>query len=143
MAHLLSWRRFLQGSALRRVALILTFAGGVTTTVSGSVIWLSYVLMGIGRGWLPPAFGFLGFLWGLLILLGGILIARGREVVGGNLVLWSGLASLLGGGVLSTGQTFAFLQIYGILAYGLMMTLAFVCPVLGGVLSLLSREANP
>jgi hypothetical protein len=125
---------------LRTVATILAIIGGVTSAVCGGVMWVPYLLTGVDWGWFFPWFGFVGFVLGMLIILGGIFIIRGRSFLGGNLAIWCGIASIYGGGVIATMQTLSFLHFHWIAVAVLSITLTILCPVLGGVLGLMSRR---
>jgi len=136
----------METTKMRRIAVTLAIIGGGTSAVCGGLIWVPYAVTGIGYGWVFPLFGFLSFILGILIILGGIFINRGRAIVGGNLAIWCGVASIFGGGFSATAQSLFLLvrELTGaaIGAAGIIssITLVIVFPVLGGVLGLMSRE---
>jgi hypothetical protein len=122
---------------LRVAAAILAIIGGVISALCGGYHWMYYLVTGCGWRWMPE-FGFVACVLGMLIILGGVLISRGRIILGGNLALWCGIA-----GVFSTGGFFAMRTLArffpGVVAIVLGFTLTIIFPVLGGVLSLMSR----
>ena len=127
---------------LRRTAAVLAIVGGGTSAVCSGVIWLG------GWGWLFPWFGFAGFVLGMFIILGGILVIRGRGVVGGNLALWCGIANMFSGGAVGTLQVaFIVLRFIGltgpteaVAGYVLGLTLPVIFPIRGGVLGIIYRK---
>ena len=132
----------MERETLRRAAAILAIIGGSTSAVCGGVIWVPYLATWVGYGFVPPLLGFIGFVLGMLVILGGILIMRGRGSVGGHLALWCGIASIYGGGVIATMQTLSFLHFHWIAVAVLSITLTIICSVLGGVLGLMSRRGE-
>ncbi len=128
---------------MKRMATTLAIIGGATSAVCGGVIWFPYVVTGICYGFVPPLAGFLSFILGILVILGGIFINRGRVGVGANLAIWCGVAIMFSGGFLATAQTLSILAgpIAGTITMVAGITLVLVFPVLAGVLSLMSRES--
>ena len=128
---------------MKRMATTLAIIGGATSAVCGGVIWFPCVVTGICYGFVPPLAGFLSFILGILVILGGIFINRGRVGVGANLAIWCGVAIMFSGGFLATAQTLSILAgpIAGTITMVAGITLVLVFPVLAGVLSLMSRES--
>jgi len=133
----------METTKMKRMATTLAIIGGATSAVCGGVIWFPYVVTGICYGFVPPLAGFLSFILGILVILGGIFINRGRVGVGANLAIWCGVAIMFSGGFLATAQTLSILAgpIAGTITMVAGITLVLVFPVLAGVLSLMSRES--
>jgi len=133
----------METTKMKRMATTLAIIGGATSAVCGGVIWFPYVVSGTCYGFVPPLAGFLSFILGILVILGGIFINRGRVGVGANLVIWCGVAIMFSGGFLATAQTLSILAgpIAGTITMVAGITLVLVFPVLAGVLSLMSRES--
>ena len=133
----------METTKMKRMATTLAIIGGATSAVCGGVIWFPYVVTGICYGFVPPLAGFLSFILGILVILGGIFISRGRVGVGANLAIWCGVAIMFSGGFLATAQTLSILAgpIAGTITMVAGITLVLVFPVLAGVLSLMSRES--
>ena len=133
----------METTKMKRMATTLAIIGGATSAVCGGVIWYRYVVTGICYGFVPPLAGFLSFILGILVILGGIFINRGRVGVGANLAIWCGVAIMFSGGFLATAQTLSILAgpIAGTITMVAGITLVLVFPVLAGVLSLMSRES--
>lgn len=133
---------------LRRAGAILAITGGITSTICGGAMWIPYVITWVGWSFFAPLLGFISFIVGMLIILGGILTIRGRSIVGGNLIaLLCGFANLYVGGAVATWEVASRLTgSSGWAEWIAGLTLAVVFPVLGGVLGLMSRgmqnEAN-
>lgn len=126
---------------LRVAATILTIIGGVAPALSGGHYWMYSQLTGISYPRFFPVFGFISFALGMLIILGGVLISRGRLILGGNLAIWCGIAGIFGGGGIAAMQALTRFfpgLVAGVL--GLILTIFF--PVLGGVLGLMSRAES-
>jgi len=133
----------METTKMKRMATTLAIIGGATSAVCGGVIWFPYVVTGICYGFVPPLAGFLSFILGILVILGGIFINRGRVGVGANLAIWCGVAIMFSGGFLATAQTLSILAgpIAGTITMVAGIILVLVFPVLAGVLSLMSRES--
>jgi len=133
----------METTKMKRMATTLAIIGGATSAVCGGVIWFPYVVSGTCYGFVPPLAGFLSFILGILVILGGIFINRGRVGVGANLAIWCGVAIMFSGGFLATAQTLSILAgpIAGTITMVAGITLVLVFPVLAGVLSLMSRES--
>jgi len=133
----------METTKMKRMATTLAIIGGATSAVCGGVIWFPYVVTGICYGFVPPLAGFLSFILGILVILGGIFINRGRVGVGANLAIWCGVAIMFSGGFLATAQTLSILAgpIAGTITMVAGITLVLVFPVLAGVLSLMSGES--
>jgi hypothetical protein len=124
------------------MAAMLAIIGGVNSAISG------YLVARNTWAGLFPAFGFVGFVLGVLMILGGIFINRGRIVLGGNLAICCGAAGLLGFSQMALLQ--AFVLLFGeagfLVGYILTIAISVGFPVLGGILALISRgtkdEAN-
>lgn len=130
---------------LRKTASVLTIIGGTTSAVSCG---LFCVVTGFSWGLIgPPSFPLPGFILGMLVILGGMFIIRGRVFLGGNLAIWSGIANWFFG-FSATAQAIGFLirglagvtAGFTIIIFGI--TLVIVFPVLGGVLSLMSGRSQ-
>ena len=78
----------METTKIKRIATTLAIIGGATSAVCGGVIWFPYVVTGVCYGFVPPLAGFLSFILGILVILGGIFINRGRVGVGANLAIW-------------------------------------------------------
>jgi hypothetical protein len=134
-------------TGIRGMSTILTSVGGVTSAVCGGVFWVPYVLTGVDGGWFYPWFGLAGFVLGMLIILGGIFIIRGKSIVGGNLAIWCGIANMFSGGAVGALEVASsVLRFFGlsrltvaVAGYVCVLTLAFF-PIIGGVLGLMSRK---
>lgn len=124
----------------KTLAATLAIIGGVTSAIGGAAVWMPYVVSSwVAYGFVPPLLGFTGFILGILVVLGGIFIIRDRGVVGGNLAIWCGIAGIFGWGVIAALQT--LIRFFpGLVAAVLGLTLTILCPVLGGMFGLMSRE---
>jgi len=139
----------METTKIKRIATTLAIIGGATSAVCGGVIWFPYVVTGVCYGFVPPLAGFLSFILGILVILGGIFINRGRVGVGTNLAIWCGVAIMFSGGFSATAQTLFILAgpidgrspIAGTITMVAGITLVLVFPVLAGVLGLMSRES--
>lgn len=124
---------------LKWTAAILAIIGGVTSTVSGGLIWVPYIVARRSWGVLFPLLGFVGFVLGILIIFGGIFIIRGRGFLGGNLAIWCGIASPFGYDGIALLQAIFLLFGQAGFAVGYILTLVISVgfPVLGGILALI------
>lgn len=134
--------RNVKTAKLKWTAATLAIIGGATSAVCGGAIWLG------DWGWFFPWLGFAGFVLGMFIILGGILIINGRGVVGGNLALWCGIANMFSGAVGTLQVAFTVLRFIGLtgsteagflVGYILTIAISVGFPVLGGILALISR----
>ena len=124
---------------LRVAATILAITGGGIPAVLGGEMWVPYLLTARADwGHFYPWFGLAGFVLGMLIILAGIFIIRGKSVVGGNLAIWCGIANIFSGGAAAALE--ALTRFFpGLVAAVLGLALTILCPVLGGVLGLMSK----
>lgn len=129
---------------LRWTAAILAIIGGVTSAISGGLIWVPYIVARRSWGVLPPLLGFVGFVLGILVILGGIFIIRGKSLLGGNLAIWCGMASIFGfdGVALLQAIVLLFGEAGFLVGYILTIAISVGFPVLGGILALISRGTN-
>lgn len=125
---------------LLMTAVILAFIGGGTSALSGSLFWVPYVIYGASLLQPIPIFGFIGFVLGILIVLGGIMLSRERIILGANLALWCGIANWFFGffsTVLAIGAILHPSIDVSQIAFILALVLTVVFPLVGGILGLM------